>query len=103
MTWYNVTDCTSSFTALASSPDMEPPIACHLYDYIEIACMYGYEVELELDDGTHRRGNAITTRVFEQMEFLLIQSDGKQMSIPLTRLKCMKALSPNPHFDTVNF
>ncbi|HCY28379.1 MAG TPA: hypothetical protein DHV00_08350, partial [Alteromonas macleodii] len=36
-------------------------IACQLYDYIEIACMYGLEVSVVLKDGNTVRGTALTT------------------------------------------
>ncbi|OZB19721.1 MAG: transcriptional antiterminator [Pseudomonas sp. 34-62-33] len=29
------------------------PLACDLYDYLEIACMHRYQLAIELVDGSH--------------------------------------------------
>ncbi len=34
------------------------PIQCHLYDYIEIACMQAYELDVQLLSGEITRGIA---------------------------------------------
>mgnify|MGYP006191562847 CR=1 FL=1 len=38
------------------------PLACDLYDYLEIACMHHYQLNIELVDGTHLQGEALRTR-----------------------------------------
>ena len=80
-------------------------ISCALHDYIEIACLYGYPVELLLRDGSSHQGNAKTTRTGDnRREYLVIDqgADGLR-EIDLESLQQMRALSPNPHFDKVDF
>ena len=55
------------------------PLACDLYDYLEIACMHRYQLAIELVDGSHLLGQALTTQTTAKEEFLLIRtSDGEQ-------------------------
>lgn len=79
-----------------------PRISCALHDYIEIACMYGYLVKLELIDGQTVEGKAIdVVTTPEKREFLLIDSDRQR--IELTRLRKMTALTANAAFKDVTF
>ncbi len=89
--------------AHASNPDMNPPIACHLHDYIEIACLYRLQVELELSGGQRLQGRALTTRTQNREEFLLLKTDDAELSVALDQLKRMTALQPNPHFSAIDF
>jgi len=82
---------------------MNPPIACHLHDYIEIACLYNLEIELELTDGKHLRGRAMTTKTLNREELLLMRSNEKEITISLNQLKRMKALQTNPYFTEIDF
>jgi Rho-binding antiterminator len=82
---------------------MKSPIACHLHDYIEIACLYSLEIELELTDGEHLRARAMTTKTVNREEWLVLRSDEKEITIPLNQLKRMKALQTNPYFTEINF
>ncbi len=95
--------CTSNSTAVASKPDMAPPIACHLHDYIEIACLYGLEIELVLKDGSHLRGQAKTTLTVQRKEYLLLIEHGKETPVALDQLQRMKALLKNPYFSEIVF
>ena len=38
------------------------PMSCDLYDYLEIACMRGYRLDIELKDGARLVAKALTTR-----------------------------------------
>ncbi|MEC4750615.1 Rho-binding antiterminator [Methylomicrobium sp. Wu6] len=78
-------------------------IACELHDYLEIACMYGYRVKLELKDGQSLEGNAIDLiTTTEKREFLLLD-DGQKQLIELTQLIKMTTLTPNASFKEVAF
>ena len=103
MTWCSAMVCISNCTARASNPDMSAPIACHLHDYIEIACLYRLEVELTLSDGQRLQGRALTTRTQNREEFLLLQTTEGESSVALGRLKRMTALQPNTHFSAIDF
>ncbi len=79
------------------------PISCELHDYIEIACMYGYRVKLELMGGESLEGKAvdvITTP--EKREFLLIDN-GQIQQVELSQLVRMTTLTPNASFKEIAF
>lgn len=79
-------------------------IDCHLHDYIEIACLYGYEVELILLQGDVVTGQALTTVTDSaRQEFLLVKKHGQQTRVLLTDIKKMSALTHNPHFNHIDF
>jgi len=50
------------------------PIDCADYDIIEIACLYGYQLEVELQSQTIR-GKAVTTEQNAQGEYLIVQDE----------------------------
>ncbi len=56
------------------------PLACDLYDYLEIACMHRYQLAIELVDGSRLLGQALTTETTaSKEEFLLVRTaDGEQ-------------------------
>ncbi|WP_192985320.1 Rho-binding antiterminator [Ectopseudomonas composti] len=68
------------------------PLACDLYDYLEIACMHHYQLDIELVDGTHLQGEALTTETTaSKEEFLLVRTaDGEQR----LRMDSLLAITP---------
>ena len=79
-------------------------ISCHIHDYVEIACMYGFEVELIMNDESRVSGKAKTVKLNEKKtECLVLQTDGELILIPLNQAKSMRALVKNPHFDQIEF
>lgn len=79
-----------------------PRISCALHDYIEIACMYGYRIRLDLTDGQIVEGKAINiVTTPEKRELLLI--DEEQRQIELTQLRKMTVLTKNAVFKEVTF
>ena len=82
------------------------PIACALYDYIEIACMYRYSVLLVLDSGEEVKGIATDTSTKkDKTEYLVLfdEESKEKIEIELTKLVKMKSLIKNPHFNEVDF
>jgi len=79
---------------------------CDLHDYLEIACLFKFTVELTVDNNERYIGIPISTRVHsdsaEYLDFTLDKST-KKISIPLLSLQRMTALSYNPHFSSVLF
>lgn len=74
------------------------PLACDLYDYLEIACMHRYQLAIELVDGSHLLGQALTTQTTAKEEFLLIRtSDGEQ------RLRMDRLLAITPQEADASF
>ncbi|MCH4234021.1 MAG: Rho-binding antiterminator, partial [Serratia liquefaciens] len=41
------------------------PIDCELHDYLEIACLYGYRLNVELVNGQCFQATALTTQTLE--------------------------------------
>ncbi len=82
----------------------EKIISCATHDFIEIACTFGYPIKLELMSGSTISGTAITTLTSkDKKEFLIIQSQQKNIQIELHDIKTMTAMQPNPHFDSICF
>ncbi len=79
-------------------------ISCDRHDYIEIACMYHFLVELTLKDGKCVTGVAQTVALDEKRkECIKLTDKGESAMIVLTELASMRALKTNPHFDVVTF
>ncbi len=56
------------------------PLACDLYDYLEIACLHRYRLDIELVDGARLQGQALNTETTaSKEEFLLVRTaEGEQ-------------------------
>jgi Rho-binding antiterminator len=79
-------------------------ISCDLHDYIEVACMHHYRVELVLKGGEVLEGKALDVITSpEKREFLVIDNGGQKQQIELTDLHKMSALTPNATFTEVEF
>ena len=78
-------------------------IKCDIYDYIEVACLYKIEVLLTLHSGEEVKGVADTTSINgDKQEFLVIKQGTETQNIELVSIKNMKALTPNPHFSSLD-
>ena len=81
------------------------PIQCQLYDYIEIACMRHYRLDIELTSGETISGKALTTRIRDKQEFIVIsiepEENRKEQEIRLDLVKSITALDKNSEFNTV--
>ncbi|EIC28883.1 MULTISPECIES: Rho-binding antiterminator [Methylomicrobium] len=79
-------------------------ISCDLHDYIEVACMHNYRVELVLKGGEVIEGKALDVLTSpEKREFLVIDNGGQKQQVELTQLHKMIALTPNASFNEVEF
>ncbi|MFH7564883.1 Rho-binding antiterminator [Oceanimonas smirnovii] len=77
---------------------------CDQHDYLEIACMYRYEIRLILTTGEQITGIALDTSRNEHKEECLKLNTGTQVCLlPLSGLASMSATRPNPHFQHINF
>ncbi|MBF6650058.1 MULTISPECIES: Rho-binding antiterminator [unclassified Methylobacter] len=78
-------------------------ISCDLFDYIEVACLYGYEVKLKLKDDQVLIGKAINvTTSGDRREFLIIDN-GQKQQVDLAQLAYMHVLTPDAKFHDVSF
>lgn len=78
-------------------------IACELHDYLEIACLYCYDVKLTLKDGRVMEGKAKDTQVIDKREYLILDRDGQMEAIELIALKKLQVLTANAQFKVVDF
>lgn len=78
-------------------------ISCELHDFVEVACMYGYQLKLFLKNNQVIEGKAIDiVNSPERRECLVIENDSRQQ-IELTQLARMQILTPNAKFNEVVF
>jgi len=80
------------------------PIPCHLYDAIELVCLYHYEISLALIDGGVISGTAIdTTRNKSNDECIKLESIYKNALVALSDIKTMTVQTKNPNLSVVHF
>ncbi|MEK6595081.1 MAG: Rho-binding antiterminator [Pseudomonadota bacterium] len=78
-------------------------ISCELHDFVEVACMYGYQIKLILKNNQVIEGKAIDiVNSPERRECLVIDNDSRQQ-IELTQLARMQVLTPHAKFNEVVF
>lgn len=78
-------------------------ISCDLHDHIEVVCMYGYQVRLELKNQQVIEGKAVDIITSpEKDEYLLIKNEEEQ-KVALTQLAKLQVLTPNARFKVVDF
>tara|TARA_R110002073_G_scaffold125510_1_gene270065 strand:- start:3417 stop:3668 length:252 start_codon:yes stop_codon:yes gene_type:complete len=78
-------------------------ISCELHDFIEVVCMYGYQLKLILKNGRIIEGKAIDIiTATEQREYLVIDN-GAQQQIELTQLAKIRVITPNAKFNEIIF
>tara|TARA_Y100000296_G_scaffold32698_1_gene37846 strand:+ start:4002 stop:4292 length:291 start_codon:yes stop_codon:yes gene_type:complete len=82
-------------------------IACQLYDYIEIACMYKLEVSAILKDGEMKSGHALNTVIDRRsdvpIECIQMRINGNVENVALDEIAQLHAITDNPHFSSVSF
>ncbi|MEK6685210.1 MAG: Rho-binding antiterminator [Pseudomonadota bacterium] len=78
-------------------------ISCELHDFVEVACMYGYQLKLILKNNQIIEGKAVDiVNSPERRECLVIDNDSRQQ-IELTQLARMQVLTPHAKFNEVVF
>lgn len=85
------------------SSDTYRPVGCEDYDYLEIACMDGYDVGV-LSNGGLLSGKAIDMASDAGEEFLVVQSaDGDINKIRIDKIQRLTVLSRPCRFEEHNF
>ncbi|VVP81415.1 Protein rof [Pseudomonas fluorescens] len=80
------------------------PLNCDLHDYLEIACLRGYRLDVELKDGGRLQARALTTRTASSKEeFLCLETADGQQEIRLDHLLAITPLDANAQFGRVLF
>lgn len=78
------------------------PLHCDLHDYLEIACLCGYTLDIELTDGQRLTARAITTRTAStREEFLEVETTDGRLEIRLDQLLAITPLDNNARFGRV--
>ena len=84
--------------------DGPKPIDCDLYDYVEIACMRGYELQIILNDHTEMVGKAKTTRTSaDKVEYLVVGVDNVSVDVPMHEIKSIAPLTAGATFAKIDF
>ena len=78
------------------------PIACEVHDHIEVACLYRYELEVRLRDGTTVAGRALTTRTLrDKTEQLLLGTMADATAVPLLDIVRIDVTTPGAKFSSL--
>lgn len=81
-----------------------PPISCHLYDHLELACVKRYQLELRLRDASLCRGIAVDLLIQSREEQLRLQlTDASKRLIALIDIVDVRVLDEAPRFSYLNF
>lgn len=78
------------------------PLACHAYDYLEIACMHCCQLDIELVDGSRLQGQALTTETTaSEGEFLLLRTTAGEQRLRMDRLLAITPLDAGASFGRI--
>jgi len=79
-------------------------ISCEQHDYIEIACMYRFNVSLQLDTGDIVEGIALDTKTNSTgRECIALKLCNGIELVPTDSILRMDALTQNKHFTFITF
>ena len=83
---------------------------CADHDYIEVACLYGYRIQLQLNDQQRVTGYALNTTYQPandgsggKVEVIKIQTAQEVVTIAFNDIAVLTAITKNRFFDTVTF
>ncbi|MHC8367316.1 Rho-binding antiterminator [Pseudomonas sp. ZT5P21] len=78
------------------------PLNCDLHDYLEIACLRGYRLHVELMNSESLTAKALTTRTSsDKEEFLCVETADGQQEIRLDQLLAITPLDDNAQFGRI--
>ncbi|VXB81434.1 Protein rof [Pseudomonas sp. 8AS] len=82
--------------------DSYQPIACDLYDYLEIACLHHYQLRIELTDGSELEAEAVNTAITaNKEEFFVVRGTGGEQRLRMDRLLAITPLDAGASFGRV--
>lgn len=85
---------------------MNQLIKCDLHDYLEIACMFHYQVKLTFKNGDKIQGTAGNIVLEIGREFLVLEPtdlDGIAQKVAINELAFMTVITPNALFKEIRF
>ena len=78
-------------------------LSCDLHDYIEISCLYKYQLEVKLIDGSLLKATALNIIIRQKSEHLeLLNQTNSAITIAVNEIESIATLSPNAQFKSVN-
>ena len=81
-----------------------PSIACELYDYVELACMYQYRLRVCTTDGQSLEGTAVDARADGNgNEFIAMRAPGRELLVRLDAVTTMETLTEGAGVGEVRF
>ena len=79
-------------------------ISCANHDYVEIACMYRFEIKLVFKNGQIVQGIAFQTTYNENREeCMVLKTEKGSEEIVLKQIALMEAVTKNPHSEKIDF
>ena len=82
--------------------DAYRPLACALYDHLEVACLHRYRLRIELVDGGELEAQTMTTETSAaKEEFLVVRDAQGERRLRLDRLLAITPLDPGASFGRV--
>lgn len=79
------------------------PIDCTLHDYLEVACLFGYELEVLQKSGAVVIGNAVTTRTAAGEEFLELKAGAHTVEVPMHEINKVLVRTLDAQFTELKF
>lgn len=84
------------------------PVDCDLHDFLEIACLKGYQLNIVLVDGTAIVAKAVNTKATNGEEFLIVESGSEpelseRSEIRLDRIRRISPVDSGAEFGVVDF
>lgn len=85
------------------------PLDCDLHDYLEIACLKGYQLNMVLTDGATFVAKALTTKTeANKEEFLVVETSSEEggvnrCEIRLDRIRRIAPVDSHADFGVVDF
>jgi len=79
-----------------------PLISCASHDYIEITCLYSYQIKLLLKNKQTIEGKAVAISTCKKREYLLLDN-GQEQKIELTEISELQVLTPKAKFQKISF
>ncbi|BDX07526.1 Rho-binding antiterminator [Planctobacterium marinum] len=78
-------------------------LSCDLHDYLEIICMFHYEVSITLKNDTDIDGKALDVGLnAERQEVLTLESKSGIEAVLVEQIKLIEVLTPGARFKQVS-
>lgn len=76
---------------------------CDLQDYLEIACLFKYEIRILCNDDTSTQGIARDVFSKQGKETLVMDCDGNAAYIDTSTMVSMDVITPGARFSHISF